>query len=810
MKSTTPHPDGQRDGRGTEGAGSTSPSASTCGGESAGSSTSEGTGAGKGAGTGAAARECADASPRYTIRFESSVTRLASAATEADRARLHVLELSAGVILEHVIENHGFDVPDGDAPYKFATVAGSVARYGGKVEEDGGEACDNIIDIKDAWRLGLSDDFDEPLTCVDLVLVPKTSTVLVRYDEEFAKSVRSRPAAPEPEAEELPIFPGFEPDTDFSRWVHDNVYTEDVAETSTILGTSTPRTYRHLTSAMTVIHGLPRFADRARGDEFTNAHVDVAADLCQTVAMRFLPLLDEYLADRRADVTSESFRTSLRKKIYLLEPPIDRSEAAARRRRVYVDTFKDGTACMSMTGPAEEIHASFQRIQAMARAVYAGQSDTFNLAPGVEVIDERSINALMFDIATRPRPLLNIKVRQTDPVTEVESTREFPLMDGEGNLLFEADEHGVSGLVDCTQSGSTTPTAGTAFSEATVPPPAQTSEYSVMVAMPTDQWWLANQAAVVTTVPYLTITGDSDLPGTLADGSPIPAETARRIAGRSKTLTRILTDPATGTPIDAKATTYRVPNDVRKTLIAQWAICTVPGCTRRAEKSEIDHVDPFFHLDPLKGGLTRFGNLHPLCKKHHAVKTARRYSVRMPESGLVEFEFFHGVKSTVSTPDQPVDVAQALEFYSLSGIGPRRWRLPKHKVPPPPLVLELMPGESAIRDRDEAKKREQEIADHKRRLQECYDLGRAKRQRLMIDRMLDWKDAVFQACLLPGSNSITMKRLTRGRRRINEHARPTRYRDNRTSKIEYVRINKDWLMPRVQWEHDLTNDPPPF
>ena len=123
--------------------------------------------------------------------------------------------------------------------------------------------------------------------------------------------------------------------------------------------------------------------------------------------------------------------------------------------------------------------------------------------------------------------------------------------------------------------------------------------------MPTDQWWMANQAAVVVTVPYLTLTGVSELPGTMADGSPVPAETARRIGARSKTLTRILTDPATGTPIDAKATTYRIPSDVRKTLVAKWAICTVPGCSRRAEKSEIDHIIPLTMTIPTRAGRTR-------------------------------------------------------------------------------------------------------------------------------------------------------------------------------------------------------------
>lgn len=768
------------------------------GGESAGSN---------GANTGAKAG--GSASPRYSVRFESSVTKLASTSAESDQAQLKVLELSAGVTLEHVIQHHGTDVPEGDDPYTFATIAGSVARRDHRSEERVDDAKDHATFTDIAWNSGPLDESDEDQSCTDLVPIPSTSKTVMHYDAEFAKSVRSPKAELEPEVVEPPDFPGFEPDTDFSRWVHDNVFTEDIAEISTIFGTSTPRTYRRLTSAMTVIHGLPRFADRVSDGEFTHAHVEAAADLCQTVALRFLPRLDKYLAVRRADVTSETLRTALRKKIRLLEPEEDRAEVAARRRRVDVDTFKDGTACMAMTGPAAEVHASFQRIQAMARAIHAGQTNTFNLAPGVEVIDDRTISNLMFDIATRPQPKLSIKVKQVDPVTGIQSTTEAPLLDDDGNPLFDFDDHSVSGLVDCARKGAPPSAAGTAFSSA-APPDEEVTEYSVTVDMPTDQWWMANQAAVVVTIPYLTFTGESELPGTLADGSPVPAETARRIAGRSKTLTRILTDPATGTPIDAKAKTYRIPNDVRKTLIAQWAICTVPGCSRRAEKAEIDHVIPFDHDHPEQGGLTRFMNLHPLCRKHHAVKTARNYSVRMPKSGLVEYEFSHGVTATVAAPDQPVDAAQAIAFYALSGISPSRWRVPKNKVPPPSYVLELMPGETTIRQRDEARRAEQERADHQRRLRDSYELARAKRRQVMIDQARDWESAVFQPCLPPGSNPVTMKRLPRGRRRTHPYYRAKKTPDNRTSKIEYVRINNDWRVPRAQWEHDLAQDPPPF
>lgn len=750
------------------------------------------------------------ASPRYSVRYESSVTNLGSASAEYDQAQLKVFELSAGVILEQVIQHHGTDVPEGDEPYTFATVAGSVDRCREpSAEERVGEGNERVTVSDIAWNSVPLDEFDIDQPCTDLVVVVDTPTTVMHYDAEFASKVRSPEGEPEPETVELPDFPGFEPGTDFSRWIHDNVFTEDIVEISAIFGTSTPRTYRRLTVAMTVIHGLPRFADRVRDGEFTQAHVDAAADLCQTVAMRFLPCLDEHLSVRRADVTSEYFRTALRKKIQLLEPAEDRAETAARRRRVDVDTFKDGTACMSLTGPAAEVHASFQRIQAMARAIYAGQTNTFNLAPGVEVIDERTISNLMFDIATRPQPKLSIRVKRIDPVTGIQTTSESSLLDDSGNPLFDFDDQGVSGLTECAKGVETSPPSGTAFAPG-APRQQEATEYDVTVGMPTDQWWMANQAAVVVTVPYLTLTGESELPGTLADGSPVPAETARRIGSRSKTLTRILTDPATGTPVDAKPTTYRIPNDVRKTLIAKWAICTAPGCSRKAEKSEIDHIIPFDHDHPDHGGLTRFSNLHPLCKKHHAVKTARNYSVRMPKSGLVEYEFSHGVTATIAAPDQPVDAAQALEFYALTEVGLKKWRLPPEFVPPPPHILELMPGETTIRERDEAKRREQERVDYQRRLRESYDLAKAKRRQLLIDQMLDWDNVVFKPCLPPGSNPVTMKRLPRGRRRIYPNSRAKKRAGSRTSRIEYMRMSRAWQAARVQWEHDLANDPPPF
>ncbi|WP_137824998.1 HNH endonuclease signature motif containing protein [Brevibacterium sp. 2SA] len=185
------------------------------------------------------------------------------------------------------------------------------------------------------------------------------------------------------------------------------------------------------------------------------------------------------------------------------------------------------------------------------------------------------------------------------------------------------------------------------------------SQYSLTLEAPTSPYWMAMQARMLITVPCTTLTGHSNLPGTLPDGTPLPADQARLIAGSCRTWTRILTDPATGTPIDAKAKTYHIPTPVRTTLAAQWQWCTVPGCRRRAATAEIDHIDPFNHDNPDFGGLTVFGNLHPLCKQHHQQKTDRLLTVRMRTPGIAEYTFAHGTRVTTHPGDNPVNVENA-------------------------------------------------------------------------------------------------------------------------------------------------------
>src|SRR5699024_11465521 len=73
----------------------------------------------------------AQPSPRYAIRFESSMTRFAELAAASDRAHFAVLESAAGVVLEQILLNLDFAVPDGSEPFRCETIAGTLARHNG-------------------------------------------------------------------------------------------------------------------------------------------------------------------------------------------------------------------------------------------------------------------------------------------------------------------------------------------------------------------------------------------------------------------------------------------------------------------------------------------------------------------------------------------------------------------------------------------------------------------------------------------------------------------------------------------------------
>ncbi|MGA9871757.1 MAG: DUF222 domain-containing protein, partial [Rhodococcus sp. (in: high G+C Gram-positive bacteria)] len=74
------------------------------------------------------------------------------------------------------------------------------------------------------------------------------------------------------------------------------------------------------------------------------------------------------------------------------------------------------------------------------------------------------------------------------------------------------------------------------------------------------------------------------------------------------------------------ALTYRPSAELVALVRATYCTCTFPGCSAPAASCDIDHIVPFDHDDPQRGGWTIRDNLHPLCSYHHQAKTLRLWA----------------------------------------------------------------------------------------------------------------------------------------------------------------------------------------
>ncbi|MGH3777363.1 MAG: DUF222 domain-containing protein [Pseudonocardiaceae bacterium] len=126
------------------------------------------------------------------------------------------------------------------------------------------------------------------------------------------------------------------------------------------------------------------------------------------------------------------------------------------------------------------------------------------------------------------------------------------------------------------------------------------------------------------TIPYTALLGADDLPGELAGYGPIPAAVARDLAAGG-TWRRVLTDPASGRPLDYGTTRYRPPAHLAGLVITRDQTCQFPGCRVPAHRCDLDHGVAY---DPDNdSGPTSETNIGPKCRNHHQIKQAPGWSV---------------------------------------------------------------------------------------------------------------------------------------------------------------------------------------
>jgi hypothetical protein len=127
-------------------------------------------------------------------------------------------------------------------------------------------------------------------------------------------------------------------------------------------------------------------------------------------------------------------------------------------------------------------------------------------------------------------------------------------------------------------------------------------------------------AAVVVDLP--TALGLADNPGVIPGYGTVPGSLARALA-TDRDWVRWTTDPGTRQVIDRGAETYRPSDKMLAFLAARDRTCGFPGCHRRAQDCDCDHVIRY----GLPNGKTITINLGPLCRQHHNAKTHGRWKL---------------------------------------------------------------------------------------------------------------------------------------------------------------------------------------
>jgi len=130
---------------------------------------------------------------------------------------------------------------------------------------------------------------------------------------------------------------------------------------------------------------------------------------------------------------------------------------------------------------------------------------------------------------------------------------------------------------------------------------------------------------VALTIPVLSLLGHSDEPALLEGVGPIDIETARRLCATVPSITRLLTDPVSGSILEMDPRQYRVPAALKRWLAIQQDTCDFPGCGRRAAHCDLDHTRAW-----ADGGTTTVDNLSYRCRTHHTMKHQTKWRVEKP------------------------------------------------------------------------------------------------------------------------------------------------------------------------------------
>ena len=385
-----------------------------------------------------------------------------------------------------------------------------------------------------------------------------------------------------------------------------------------------------LVESQSLVHEHPATLSALRQGEVSYRHavtvVDATVGLDDTSRLE----LDVLLSERARTTTVAALKRVARRERERRDrrPLLERHEVAVIDRRVELQPCQDGMAWLHQYLPAVQATAIFHRLTDIAVAV-RGPDEPRTLA---QLRADASVDLLLDDGAR--------EVVAT--ATDIASARGAVSVVATASVVGTATAVATTASMGTRSAGTTGSGTGTgtvagAATHSSVDRRAQTAvadmrgttaEPRRSVAGVADRISLGGiKPQVAVTVPVMTLLGLSDEPGDLAGHGPIDAHTARRLAAQAPSFLRILTHPETGTVLSVGRDRYAVPADLRSWLRLRDETCRFPGCSRRAQRCDIDHVKDWAH-----GGTTDHDNLIHLCRKHHRLKhtTAWKVSTETP------------------------------------------------------------------------------------------------------------------------------------------------------------------------------------
>ncbi len=129
-------------------------------------------------------------------------------------------------------------------------------------------------------------------------------------------------------------------------------------------------------------------------------------------------------------------------------------------------------------------------------------------------------------------------------------------------------------------------------------------------------------ARVDVIIPLSVLLGSDDAVAELPGHGPIPAFLARQIATAPGSVwARLVTDPLTGRAVERSIQRYQPDAVMREQIRARDHTSRAPGSVATAEHTDADHVIPYDHDNPDRGGPTSETNLVCLDRRHHRFKT---------------------------------------------------------------------------------------------------------------------------------------------------------------------------------------------